>query len=315
MANCLCGGLFGLGSVDSQWQCESRWIVKDLADGVLGVFWRLTNAVLINHLFFRSKNDPAACFCGGVAVYRAGHCQWKGTMLVFLFLFTFWWAWRYPTKFSKWADGVILGVLSSTAILLLLMMVLVNLSGFDARTAERVNAWVNPFVANNDQMAILHWFRDSVPMIGYGFGDIPWYGYHLTTSHLSGCQGAAATNAKWLYDYLGDGSGGVSGQVWCWWWCILRGWYWLSVSRWRSPVSRWNHGCYRVVIFAGVGDFAVGGDYGVSGTCHHFGEFREFYRSRGDVAVLSYGNWMAPIVLCSGLALFQPKLILDGNKP
>ena len=90
--------------------------------------------------------------------------------------------------FQMGGRGYILGVLSSTAILLLLMMVLVNLSGFDARTAEQVNAWVNPFVASNDQMAILHWFRDSVPMIGYGFGDIPWCGLSFVKPIL-GCQG------------------------------------------------------------------------------------------------------------------------------
>jgi len=152
----------------------------------LGVFLAINQRGLINHLFFRSKKMTLLLAFAVVLPFIAlGIANEKGTMLVFLFLFTFLVGVALSNKiFQMGGRGYILGVLSSTAILLLLMMVLVNLSGFDARTAERVNAWVNPFVASNDQMAILHWFRDSVPMIGYGFGDIPWCGYHL-----SGCQG------------------------------------------------------------------------------------------------------------------------------
>lgn len=152
----------------------------------LGVFLAINQRGLINHLFFRSKKMTALLLFAVVLPFIAlAIANEKGTMLVFLFMFTFLVGVALSNKiFQMGGRGYILGVLSSTAILLLLMMGLVNLSGFDARTAERVNAWVNPFVASNDQMAILHWFRESVPMLGYGFGKIPWCGYHL-----SGCQG------------------------------------------------------------------------------------------------------------------------------
>lgn len=152
----------------------------------LGVFLAINQRGLINHLFFRSKKMTALLlFAVALPFLALGIANEKGTMLVFLFMFTFLVGVALSNKiFQMGGRGYIIGVLSSTAILLLLMMGLVNLSGFDARTAERVNAWVNPFIATNDQMAILHWFRDSVPMLGYGLGDIPWCGYHL-----SGCQG------------------------------------------------------------------------------------------------------------------------------
>lgn len=109
----------------------------------------------------------------------------KGTILVLLFVMTFLLGVALSNKiFQMGGRGAWLGVLSSTAILLILLMILVNLSGFNDRTAERVSAWINPFIATNDQMAILHWFRQSIPNFGYGFGDIPWCGYQLT-----GCQG------------------------------------------------------------------------------------------------------------------------------
>lgn len=152
----------------------------------LGVFLAINQRGLIKHLFFRSKKMTALLlFAVALPFIVLAIANEKGTMLVFLFMFTFLVGVALSNKiFQMGGRGYIIGVLSSTAILLLLMMSLVNLSGFDDRTAERVNAWVNPFVATNDQMAILHWFRESVPMIGYGFGDIPWCGYHL-----SGCQG------------------------------------------------------------------------------------------------------------------------------
>lgn len=176
-------GLAGLIHADSAKVAELAkiWLMV-----FLGVFLAINQRGLINHLFFHSKKMTTLLLFAVVLPFIAlGIANEKGTMLVFLFMFTFLVGVALSNKiFQMGGRGYIIGVLSSTAILLLLMMGLVNLSGFDARTAERVNAWVNPFVATNDQMAILHWFRDSVPMLGYGFGDIPWCGYHL-----SGCQG------------------------------------------------------------------------------------------------------------------------------
>ena len=233
-------------------------------------------------------------------------------MLVFLFLFTFLVGVALSNKiFQMGGRGYILGVLSSTAILLLLMMVLVNLSGFDARTAERVNAWVNPFVASNDQMAILHWFRDSVPMIGYGFGDIPWCGYHL-----SGCQGVPLQMQS---DYtitsvmavVGIGASVVLMMVYFAWLALIARQQMAFAS--EQMKSRLLSGGYFllawvillwVVITVFQALVTISGNLGI------------LPLTGVTLPFLSYGTsnlWLNSIML--SLALFQPKLMLDGNKP
>lgn len=51
---------------------------------------------------------------------------------------------------------------------------------FSDRLSERRMSMMNPFGSTNDQMAIIHWLRQSTPSIlGYSLGDIPWCGYNL----------------------------------------------------------------------------------------------------------------------------------------
>ena len=284
----------------------------------LGVFLAINQRGLINHLFFRSKKMTLLLAFSVVLPFIAlGIANEKGTMLVFLFLFTFLVGVALSNKiFQMGGRGYILGVLSSTAILLLLMMVLVNLSGFDARTAERVNAWVNPFVASNDQMAILHWFRDSVPMIGYGFGDIPWCGYHLTNSHLSGCQGVPLQMQS---DYtitsvmavVGIGASVVLMMVYFAWLALIARQQMAFAS--EQMKSRLLSGGYFllawvillwVVITVFQALVTISGNLGI------------LPLTGVTLPFLSYGTsnlWLNSIML--SLALFQPKLMLDGNKP
>ena len=279
----------------------------------LGVFLAINQRGLINHLFFRSKKMTLLLAFAVVLPFIAlGIANEKGTMLVFLFLFTFLVGVALSNKiFQMGGRGYILGVLSSTAILLLLMMVLVNLSGFDARTAERVNAWVNPFVASNDQMAILHWFRDSVPMIGYGFGDIPWCGYHL-----SGCQGVPLQMQS---DYtitsvmavVGIGASVVLMMVYFAWLALMARQQMAFAS--EQMKSRLLSGGYFllawvillwVVITVFQALVTISGNLGI------------LPLTGVTLPFLSYGTsnlWLNSIML--SLALFQPKLMLDGNKP
>nr|WP_313090830.1 FtsW/RodA/SpoVE family cell cycle protein [Moraxella sp. CTOTU48268] len=279
----------------------------------LGVFLAINQRGLINHLFFRSKKMTLLLAFAVVLPFIAlGIANEKGTMLVFLFLFTFLVGVALSNKiFQMGGRGYILGVLSSTAILLLLMMVLVNLSGFDARTAERVNAWVNPFVASNDQMAILHWFRDSVPMIGYGFGDIPWCGYHL-----SGCQGVPLQMQS---DYtitsvmavVGIGASVVLMMVYFAWLALIARQQMAFAS--EQMKSRLLSGGYFllawvillwVVITVFQALVTISGNLGI------------LPLTGVTLPFLSYGTsnlWLNSIML--SLALFQPKLMLDGNKP
>lgn len=176
-------GLAGLFRHDSAKIAElgKMWLMVFLA-----LFLAINQRALINNLFFKSKKMTALLlFALLLPVMALGIANEKGTILVMLFVMTFLVGVALSNRiFQMGGRGYILGVLSSTAMLLALMMVLVNLSGFDDRTAERVSTWMNPFASSNDQMAILHWFRESTPVLGFGFGDVPWCGYHL-----SGCQG------------------------------------------------------------------------------------------------------------------------------
>ena len=192
----------------------------------------------------------------------------------------------------------------------MLMMVLVNLSGFDDRTAERVNAWVNPFVATNDQMAILHWFRESVPLLGYGFGDIPWCGYRL-----AGCQGVPLQMQS---DYTITSVMAVTGMgasvVLM---AVYFGWLSLIASRQMAYASeqiksRVLSGGYFllawvillwVVLTVFQALVTISGNLGI------------LPLTGVTLPFLSYGTsnlWLNTIML--SLALFQPKLMLGENQ-
>ena len=54
-----------------------------------------------------------------------------------------------------------------------------------ARVEERLASVHNPFIASNDQLAIVTWFQESAPAGGYGFGAVPWCGEVVGTA----CRG------------------------------------------------------------------------------------------------------------------------------
>ncbi len=66
--------------------------------------------------------------------------------------------------------GLILGLA------LVLTAVLFSLGQWHARTRERLASVFDPYSAANDQMALIHNFRASIPGGGYGFGYVPWCG-------------------------------------------------------------------------------------------------------------------------------------------
>jgi hypothetical protein len=45
---------------------------------------------------------------------------------------------------------------------------------YSDRVAERLASMHNPFVASNDQLAMITWFQESAPAHGYGFTAVPW---------------------------------------------------------------------------------------------------------------------------------------------
>lgn len=275
----------------------------------LAVFLAINQRALINNLFFKSKKMTALLlFSLILPVLALGIANEKGTILVMLFVMTFLVGVALSNRiFQMGGRGYILGVLSSTAILLILMMVLVNVSGFDDRTAERVSTWMNPFASTNDQMAILHWFRESTPVLGFGFGDIPWCGYHL-----SGCRGVPLQMQS---DYTITsvmavlGMGASIGFI-----AVYMGWLVLMARQQlafasEQVKSRLLSGSYLllawvilvwvvVTIFQAI--VTISGNLGM------------LPLTGVTLPFISYGTsslWLNSVML--GLALFQPKLMLD----
>lgn len=77
--------------------------------------------------------------------------------------------------------------------------------GAAARVAERIESAREPFVALNDQMAHIAWFRASTPEKGYGFGAVPWCG----TLPSASCNGLPAQTQS---DYTLTALHGVFGE-------------------------------------------------------------------------------------------------------
>lgn len=75
-----------------------------------------------------------------------------------------------------------------------------------ARIADRVEAMTDPFSAENDQQAMVRWFRRHIPANGYGLGAVPWCG-----NQPSGrCNGMPAQTQS---DYSFTALQGVVGQA------------------------------------------------------------------------------------------------------
>lgn len=68
--------------------------------------------------------------------------------------------------------------LSVCGILLLTVIIFTLAPWINERAADRIESWHNAYEAINDQMAIIHWFKESAPFLGYPLGSIPWCGYN-----------------------------------------------------------------------------------------------------------------------------------------
>lgn len=281
------------------------WLIVFLA-----VFLAINQRSLINNLFFKSKKMGfLLVFSVLLPLIALGIANEKGTILVMLFVFTFLVGVALSNRiFQMGGRGYILGVMSSTAILLALMMGLVNLSGFDDRTAERVSTWIDPFASTNDQMAILHWFRESTPLLGFGFGDIPWCGYRLG----SGCRGVPLQMQS---DYtitsvmavVGMGLGVVFIGLYLWWLLLMANKQLAFAG--EQMRSRLLSGSYMllswvilvwvmVTIFQAI--VTIAGNLGM------------LPLTGVTLPFVSYGTsslWFNCVML--GLALFQPKLVVN----
>lgn len=85
---------------------------------------------------------------------------------------------------SYWLS-VPLGAAASLAWVAAITTALFMLGPLHGTTAERLRSLQDPFSSTNDQMAIIHDFRASIPPGGYGVAKVPWCGESVAT----GCNG------------------------------------------------------------------------------------------------------------------------------
>ena len=93
---------------------------------------------------------------------------------------------------ARWPLAAGIGLLSTVLLagtLLGGLLVFSKLPGTGAeRVAARIDSVVNPFSAENDQLAHVLWLGQHTPPNGYGLGAVPWCG----TSASAGCPGIPA---------------------------------------------------------------------------------------------------------------------------
>lgn len=111
---------------------------------------------------------------------------------------------------TKWSASMLTGIVvagCSVAILLGGLYGFAKLPfGPAQRVAERVGSVLNPFSAENDQLAHVLWFQKHTPPEGYGLGAVPWCG----TLPAASCQGMPAQTQS---DYTFSALQGVAGYA------------------------------------------------------------------------------------------------------
>jgi cell division protein FtsW (lipid II flippase) len=121
------------------------------------------------------------------------------------------------TAFALGAVILVIWVLGLTAGLF-------SVGGYHSTVASRIESAVDPLGAINDQLAIITWFRESIPLSGYGIGAAPWCG--------RGASGACAGLPLQIQsDYTFTALAGVFGvaatgifcaSVFAWLWLLIR---------------------------------------------------------------------------------------------
>ena len=117
----------------------------------------------------------------------------------------------------RWLTAALAGLLVATTVAGALALALVTLppklspvmpfwQERVARIAERSEAMTDPFSAENDQQAMVNWFRRHIPASGYGLGGVPWCGNQADAR----CNGMPAQTQS---DYSFTALQGVVGQA------------------------------------------------------------------------------------------------------
>ena len=112
------------------------------------------------------------------------------------------------------------GMLVTLAWIGTITLALFVLGPLHSTTKARLESLLDPYSAANDQMAIIHDFRASIPSGGYGLGDVPWCGEQPGAS----CSGVPLQVQS---DYTFTALQGVWGLFWAGA-ALMLIFYWLS---------------------------------------------------------------------------------------
>lgn len=108
-----------------------------------------------------------------------------------------------------WGRSLLISTLMVVAVLGLATWAVFTLGQYHDTTRIRIESALNPYASANDQMAILHYFRESIPRFGYGLGDVPWCG---NESH-SACSGMPLqTQSDYIFTAI-QGIWGLGGAL------------------------------------------------------------------------------------------------------
>ena len=77
---------------------------------------------------------------------------------------------------GKRAVGVLVGIVACVGWVAAVTWGLFEFGGLHATTASRIASARTPMTAPNDQMAMIHFFVETIPRWGYGFTEAPWCG-------------------------------------------------------------------------------------------------------------------------------------------
>jgi len=117
-------------------------------------------------------------------------------------------AWRHQ-RAGATAGAVALALGVFAAWIVLTTAALFRAGTLDEVTAARLESLAAPFASTNDQLALVAWFRETIPAEGFGVGAVPWCG-HASALRCGGVP------AQIHSDYTFTAIAGVFGPAMAW---------------------------------------------------------------------------------------------------
>lgn len=162
----------GLASITSE--VAKIWFIFSLA-----LFLTLNGERILQRSWLRLRFIIPLFLAISVSFAMLMIAKEMGTLLVIIYSLAIIMGGMLSYKLTKQNNplGLFYGVILAFAMIILFTMFLDLYGSFQERVAQRLMSWHEPFESINEDMAVIHWFRDSAPLFGYGFGKIPWSGY------------------------------------------------------------------------------------------------------------------------------------------